>query len=184
MSGFVSFQRGDEEGEHWENPNQMRRPMRENVRKKVLHENPFDEIHAGGHQAINPERPATVVKSPTGKRTKIAIDFFFGRDYNLSVLSLERFWFVARAVNYLYFEGREMTAKRCFLLRVYDLDFEQVALDPKLTHEEKIRLLVQLSHVWTNGKVFLVDDGFRPDVIQAEIPILRPEIERRFAVAA
>jgi hypothetical protein len=71
------------------------------------------------------------------------------------------------------------------LLRVFDLDFDHVALDPKLTHEEKIRLLVQLTHVWTAGKdIFFVDDGFRADVIRAEIPVFRPEIERRLAVCA
>jgi hypothetical protein len=78
-----------------------------------------------------------------------------------------------------------MTAKRCsVLLRVYDLDFDQVALSPKLSHEEKIRLLVQMSHVWTDGQNFVVDGGADPEFIQAEIPVLRPEIEKRLAVTA
>ena len=80
-----------------------------------------------------------------------------------------------------------MTAKRCntILLRLYDLDFDKVALNPKLTHEEKICLLVAMQHVWTGEKnVFFVDDGFRPDVLRAELPVLRPEIEKRLAVGA
>lgn len=79
-----------------------------------------------------------------------------------------------------------MTAKRrIILLRLFDLEFDRVALNPKLTHEEKIKLLVQMSHVWTLGKDgFFVDDGFRLDVIRAEIAVLGPEIEKRLAVAA
>jgi hypothetical protein len=80
-----------------------------------------------------------------------------------------------------------MTAKRslCILLRLYDLEFDRVALNPKLNHEEKIRLLVQMTHVWTGQKdVFFVDDGYFPSLIEAEIPVFRPEIERRLAVCA
>lgn len=78
-----------------------------------------------------------------------------------------------------------MTARRCAIpLRLSEVDFEKVALNPKLTHEEKIRLLVQMTHIWTDGKVFFFDEGARPDVIRAEIPVLRPEIERRLAVGA
>lgn len=75
--------------------------------------------------------------------------------------------------------------KRCaILLRLSEVDFEKVALNPKLTHEEKIRLLVQMTHVWTDGKILILDEGATPEVIQAEIPILRPEFERRLAVGA
>lgn len=70
------------------------------------------------------------------------------------------------------------------LLRTYDLEFDRVALSSKLNHEEKIKMLVQMQHVWTDGKEFFVDEGFCPDVIQAEIPILRSQIERRLAVTA
>lgn len=77
-----------------------------------------------------------------------------------------------------------MSARHCaILLRLSDIDFEKVALNPKLTHEEKIRLLVQMSHIWTDGKIFFVDE-VSTDVLQAEIPLLRPEIEKRLAVSA
>lgn len=63
-------------------------------------------------------------------------------------------------------------------LRAYDLDFDKVALNPKLTTEEKIRLLVLLRHVWTNGPE--VYSEFVPiDQLEAEIQEFRPEIERR-----
>lgn len=70
------------------------------------------------------------------------------------------------------------TKARPIFLRAYDLDFDQVALNPKLTTEEKIRLLVLLRHVWTNGReVFseFVDN----DQLESEIQAFRPEIEQR-----
>lgn len=77
-----------------------------------------------------------------------------------------------------------MTAKRyAFLLRLSEVDFEKVALNPKLTHEEKIRLLVQMTHVWTDGKIIILDE-IDPERVEAEIPVLRPEFERRLAVGA
>lgn len=80
-----------------------------------------------------------------------------------------------------------MTAtKRCaVLLRAYDLDFDRIALNPRFTHEEKIVLLVAMTHVWTAGRdVFFIDDGFRPEVMQRELLVFRPEIEKRLAVGA
>jgi hypothetical protein len=74
--------------------------------------------------------------------------------------------------------------RRSILLRCYDLDFDRIALNAKLTHEEKIRLLVQMQHIWTDGKTFFIDEGLRYDVIQAEILAFRPEIEHRLAVVA
>lgn len=73
----------------------------------------------------------------------------------------------------------------CIFLRAYDLDFDQVALNPKLTHEEKIRLLVQMQHVWTDGKNVFIDDALGdPAVLGMELAALGPEIEARLAEAA
>lgn len=76
-------------------------------------------------------------------------------------------------------------AKRCtaVFVRVYDLDFDKVALNPKLTHEEKIRLLVLLQHVWTDGRE-MFSEAVRADQLEAEIQALRAEIESRIAEAA
>lgn len=63
-------------------------------------------------------------------------------------------------------------------VRAYDFDFDRVALNPKLTHEEKIRLLVQMQHVWTDGRDFFADPVSR-EQIDLEIQTFRPEIEER-----
>lgn len=65
-------------------------------------------------------------------------------------------------------------------LRAYDLDFDRVALNARLTHEEKIRLLVLLQHVWTNGQDVYFDDVQR-EQLHAEIQAFGPEIEERLA---
>lgn len=72
-----------------------------------------------------------------------------------------------------------MTAKRrAIFLRAFDLDFDQVALSPKLTHEEKVRLLVLLQHVWTDGQTFFAE-SVSSEQLDAEIQVLRSEIEQR-----
>lgn len=70
--------------------------------------------------------------------------------------------------------------KRCaVLLRGYDLDFDQIALSPHKSHEEKIKLLVVLRHTWFSPDR---QDVFYEDIstaqIEAEIQIFRDEIER------
>lgn len=69
---------------------------------------------------------------------------------------------------------------RPIFLRAYDLDFDQVALNPKLTHEEKVRLLVLLQHVWTDGRE-IFSEFVSSDQLDAEVDVLRSQIEQRMA---
>lgn len=138
------------------------------------------KISHGAHLATGAIGSATVLKTPRGTLEKNSLD----ADRRVSVQTERTLWsrdFAARAVNYL-FEGGFAVARIdrgcCILLRAYDLDFDQVALNPKLTHEEKIRLLVLLQHVWTDGEQ-VFPEGVPPDLLEAEIQALRPEIERR-----
>lgn len=73
-------------------------------------------------------------------------------------------------------------ARRCVIfLRAYDLDFDRVALNPKLTHDEKVRLLVLLQHVWTDGGSNVYSEFVPNDQLEAEISALRSEIEQRMS---
>lgn len=76
-----------------------------------------------------------------------------------------------------------MANRTAIFVRAYDLDFDQVALSPKLTHEEKIRLLVLLQHVWTDGKE-IFSESVPAAQLEAEIQAFRPEIESQLAAAA
>lgn len=73
------------------------------------------------------------------------------------------------------------TKARPIFLRAYDLEFDQVALNPKLTHEEKIRVLVLLRHLWTNGERLFFESLPTGDQLEAEIAAFRGEIEKRMA---
>ena len=70
-------------------------------------------------------------------------------------------------------------ARRCSVLRcAYDLDFHQVALNPHLIHEEKIRLLVLLRHTWvSDSREYVFVEDISPDQIRWEISVFRAEIE-------
>ena len=68
----------------------------------------------------------------------------------------------------------------CCWSLAYDLDFDQVALSPKLAHHEKVRLLVLLRHVWTDGMRF-VPEPITREQLEREMSELGPEISRRIA---
>lgn len=74
-----------------------------------------------------------------------------------------------------------MATDRRPFLRLYDLEFDQIALDPKLTHEEKVRLLVLLRHLWTNGERSFFDSFPLGEELNNEIAAFRDEIEKRMA---
>jgi hypothetical protein len=68
-------------------------------------------------------------------------------------------------------------------LSAYDLDFDRVALSPKLTREEKIRLLVLMRHAWFQNaerEGFFAEE-ISPTQLEIEIERFRPEIEKRLA---
>lgn len=46
MAGFIGFQRRDGKGDDGENPEQVRRPVREQMREEAFHEEPFREIES------------------------------------------------------------------------------------------------------------------------------------------
>ena len=77
-------------------------------------------------------------------------------------------------------QQRPRTHRPTIFVRAYDLDFDRVALNARLTHEEKIRLLVLLQHVWTNGDDVYYE-SVDPDQLEGEIQAFRPEIEQRMA---
>lgn len=63
------------------------------------------------------------------------------------------------------------------------LFFDDVALSPKLSHAEKIRLIVLLRHVWSDGSLY-ISEGLSQNELAQEIAEHSAEIEERMHASA